>query len=209
MSRYPDLAACGIRYIHLTFHIGGGLEPVESFWESRGLDREHERLLFTGYSRNGKPHTAFLSWARSHEGCCDVWLGLEATRPSKVWPKRPADRYRLTASDLDAFIDLVRGLGVEHGGARARYAFNWDKNLQQILHLPPHAQAVNLALNIVDEKEKIVMTVTYQFRSDEWLVIIEPAGRLAFPGPSGDDVFAQPYETARTLAMTMNQEPPL
>src|SRR6185295_397994 len=146
-------------YMHFSLHVSGALRTINAFWEERGHDPNTEGLLFAGYSRKGKPHTVWLQWRRSHDDCCDVFLGLEARRPSEVCPKRSGDRYRLRETDLLDFINMIRR---DVTGVQARYAFPWDKNLEGLIRLPGRARPTSLTLEVYDEKQQRVMDVTYE-----------------------------------------------
>lgn len=203
MSRYPDLVSCGIRFIHLSFHVGGGLEAIDAFWEQRGHDRSRERLLFAGYSRKGRPHTAYVRWARSHEGCCDVSIGLEDRRPASVWPHRPAKAYRLREIDFDEFIRFVRNLDVPWGGIRAHFAYPWEKDSIMPFKAGAPLELTSFSYDILDEEGQVVMHVKHKKRrAKDWLTIVEPARR--FPFPEGDNFFDQPHATACSLAQSLD-----
>lgn len=205
MPLYPDLSACGIKFMHLSFHVSGGLERIDTFWEERGLDRSKERLLFAGYTRGKKPHTVYVKWARSHEGCSDVSIGLEARPPSHVFPRRPRGSHRLRETDLRDFIDLVRGLGIAYGGMRVHYGYPWRKSLESMLRLPRRLRPRRLTLDVLlDDTKPPVLSATYEKRGDDHLLIIEPAGRLPFPEDA--NIFAQPYQTACLLAESLKPE---
>jgi len=204
MASYPDLTACGIRYMHFSFHAAGGLEEIDAFWEKRGLNRSRERLLFTGYSRQGRRHTAYLQWARSHDGCSDVYLGLDARKPSLVWPHRPQKLYQLRNRDFRDFITLIRELDVSLG-IRARYAYPWGKDMESVPR-PPRARIRSISFDILDDEKNPAVNLTYE-RQDEggWIAVVEPIDR--FPFPEDKNFFLQPYELGCSLAKAIRQEP--
>jgi hypothetical protein len=199
---YPDLNACGIHYMHFSFHVAGGLVEIDAFWEARGLDRTRERLLFAGYSRHGKPHTVYLQWARSHEGCSDVYLGVDARKPSKVWPHRPIKAYRLGAKDFQDFVNLTRKMDVPFG-IRARYAYPWDKEMESVPR-PPHARLKNISFDILDEEQRPAVNLTYERQDSGWIALVEPMER--FPLPNDKSFFSEPYNLGCLLAKTIRQE---
>lgn len=179
------------------FHVAGGLEDIDAFWETRGLDRSRERLLFSGYSRQGRPHTIFLQWSRSHEECSDVYVGIDARRPAAVWPGRKAKDYRLREDDFRAFIEMVRQMTVPWG-IRARYAYPWEgKGLASALRRP-HVRLTSISFDVLDEKQDPAVSVTYEDGGDNWLAIVEPAMR--FPFPETDNFFLLPYQMGCSLA---------
>lgn len=188
--------------MHFSFHVGGGLESIDAFWEERGLDRSRERLLFASYSRQGQRHTAYLQWARSHEGCSDVFLGVEARKPSKVWPYRPLKAYKLRDRDFRDFIRFVRELDVPFG-IRARYAYPWDKEMGSVPR-PPHARLKSISFDILDEEQHPAVNLTYERQETGWIAIVEPVER--FPFPEDKNFFLQPYELGCLLAKTIRQE---
>jgi hypothetical protein len=204
MSSYPDLAACGMSHVQLYFHVAGGLEVIDAFWERHGLDPTRERLLFSGYSRQGRPHTIFLQWSRSHEGCSDVYVGIDARRPSAVWPGRRAKDYRLREVDFHAFIEMIRQMPVPWG-IRARYAYPWGgRGLASALRRP-HVRLTSISFDVLDEKQSPALSVTYEEGDDTWLTIVEPAVR--FPFPEADNFFLLPYQTGCSLAEVIREEP--
>ncbi|HEX4966191.1 MAG TPA: hypothetical protein VF173_35610 [Thermoanaerobaculia bacterium] len=206
MTSYPDLTACNISSMEFSFHVSAGLEQIDAFWEDRGLDRSRERLLFAGYTRQGNPHTAYLQWARSHEGCSDVYLGLDARAPSTVWPGRPSKSYKLREHDFRAFVAMVRKLNV-HLGIRARYAYSSDalgKALGSIPHLAPSIRITSVTFEVLDGAGNPAANVAHERRNDQWLVIVEPIAR--FPFPESEEFFSTPYETGCILARVVRQE---
>lgn len=207
MPLYPDLNACGIAYMQLSFHVGGGLEAIDAFWEQRGHKRGFaERLLFASYTRSGKPHTVWLQWTRSHVTCADVYLGLEARRPANVWPRRPLKTYRLREADLRKFFALIQTEKVPQG-MLARYAYPWDKSLDAMLHLPPNTRATSLSMDVLDENRQPAMNLTYERRGKEWLAVVVPVGRYRFDAePVTDDFFKDPYDVACILGESLRQK---
>ena len=206
MSLYPDLVACGISFMHFSFHVSGGVKEIDGFWKARGFERSLGRLLVAGYSRKGRTHTVWLRWARSHATCCDVLMGLEARRPASVYPRLPVDKHRLRESDFRDFLGLFKRKQVPQG-VIARYAFPWDKSLDPMIHLPPRVKPRSLSLDVFDEKERRVMNVTYERSGAGWLAIVVPAGHLQFlDEPISDSFFKVPYDTACLLATSLIQE---
>lgn len=204
MLSYPDLLACSMNAMRLSFHVSGGLEDIDSFWEERGLDRSRERLLFAPYTRGGQAHTVYLQWARTHEGCCDVILGLDARRSSQVWPLRPEKTYRLRLLDLGAFIEKVREMKLPWG-IRARYSYPSNKDLRSIMRLPlPHTRTISVAFELLDEQQRPEMNVTYKRWKREWFVIVQLL--KAIPFPEGDNFFRAPYETGCLLGKSLTKE---
>jgi hypothetical protein len=203
MRAYPDLLACGITAMRFSFHVSGALKEIDSFWAARGLDRSRERLLFAGYSRGGQPHTVYLRWERSHEGCSDVYLGLDARPPSQVWPNRSTKAYRLRIMDLRDFIKKIRAMEVPYG-VRARYTYPMVKDVEPILRLP-HTRPTSISFDLLDEKQRSVMNVTYKRRYGRWVAIVEPL--RGFPFPEGDNFFQLPYEMGCSLGKSIRKEP--
>jgi hypothetical protein len=190
--------------MRLSFHVSGGLEQIDSFWEARGLDRSRERLLFAPYSRGSQPHTVYLQWSRSHEGCSDVLLGIDARRASQVWPHRSEGTYRLRLVDLRAFIERIREMELPWG-IRARYSYPSTKDLNSIIRLPlPHTRPTSVAFDLLDEEQRPVMNVTYKRWKRKWFVVV--ALIKAFPFPEGDNFFQVPYETGCLLGTTITKE---
>lgn len=219
MPLYPDLTACGISFMHFAFHVGSGLAEIDAFWRQRGVDEKdaQNRVLFASYTRARQPHTVWIQWVRSHDECCDVFLGLEARRPSEVWPKLPNTGSRLREKDLREFLNLLRSLEV-HLGVRSRYGFPWEKSLDSILPLPPHIRPASLVLDVFgpeggtsgNRAQKRVMTVTYQRFGKSWLSIVEPEGRFQIGDTEvTDQFFKVPYETACLLAKSINRLEPI
>ncbi|HZF07703.1 MAG TPA: hypothetical protein VFE33_02835 [Thermoanaerobaculia bacterium] len=89
------------------------------------------------------------------------------------------------------------------GGIRARYAYPWDKGLASLVQLP-HARPVRLSFDVLDEKQKPVMNVTYERGKKDWLAIVEPLTH--YPFPESDDFFDFPYELGCLLAKSIRQE---
>jgi hypothetical protein len=205
MPLYPDLAVRGIEFMRFSLHVSGGLEKIDNFWEQHGLARTRERLLFAGYTRRGQPHTVWLQWARSHEGCCDVYFGLDCHAPSHLWPKHLPQGARLREADFRAFIIFLGTTDVAYGGVKARYGYLWNKNLDAVLRLAPHVRPRILSLDVLDEKNQLVMNVSYEKKGDDWLAIIAPAGRFEFIADPAK-LFKTPYETAGLLATSLSQQ---
>jgi hypothetical protein len=207
MPSYPNLTACGIHYMHFRFHISGGFEDVEAFWEVRGLDPSKERLLFARYYRDKRPHTVSLQWFRSHEECCDVLLGIDAQQPAKVWPRRPLKEHLMQERDLRDFLAFARSKDVPWG-IKARYAYQWPRTIDAAIpRLPSHTRIKSISFEVLDEKDTVAVTLTFKRHDDDSLAIVEPTDR--FPFPEGDDFFAQPFETGCYLARSLKQEPVL
>lgn len=201
MSSYPDLDSFGIRYMRLSFHLGGGIETVDSFWESHGLDHSKERLLFSGYMRKGKPHTVSIRWARSHDTCCDVTIGVEVCGPLVAWPRRQQKDHKLREKDLLEFIELAGTMPVETG-IHAKYAYPRANGWSPFpLSLPPRARLKRVSLEIFDDKGKRAMTLTHEKVGAEWIAIVEPAQR--FPFPTARSFFSEPYEVARSFSKSL------
>lgn len=203
MALYPDLAACGVNYIQFAFHVAGGQAAVDAFWEARHVDSSAKRLLFSSYSRQGVAHTVWLQWARSHEDCCDVLIGLERCHPSELWPKLKASKHRLREKDLRDFFEAVAKLdGL--GRVQARYAFPWNKNIDQLLPLPSQVRPISLTLEILEEAEtkRPAMRVTYERLDDEsWQALVAPVGRFEIKDePVKNTFFKAPYDIACSLA---------
>lgn len=187
-------------------HVARGWEEIEAFWRRHGHEEGEERLLFSRYVRASKPHTVWLRWDRSHRECCDVWIGLEAAQPSQIWAKRSIAAYRLRENVFKEFLSL---LATEFAplGVHARYAFPWDKRLDTMLPLPARVRPKSLALDVYDERDQRVMTVTYERQGDNWLAIVGPVGRFQInKTPVTDEFFKAPYDTACLLATSLLQE---
>jgi hypothetical protein len=209
MALYPDLAACGIRYMHFAFHIGGGLAAIDDFWAKRGVDISSMRVLFAGYTRDRQPHAVWVQWVRSHEECCDVYLGFDLGRPTAVWPRLPAARHRLRENDLREFLEFaakLQGLG----RVQARYAFPSAKNLDTLFPFPAEVRPVSFTLEVLGEGGKPAMHVTYERAGTSWLAIVAPTARFKIADePVRDTFFKAPYETACLLAKSFQgQEQP-
>ena|GEM_PF-3676109 len=201
MRSYPDLVSCGIRAMHFNFHVSGGLEEIDAFWEERGLDRSKERLLFAGYSRNGHPHTVYLNWARSHDECCDVYLGIEARRPSRVWPGRVLKAHRLRESDLREFLKFIRQKDVPWG-IHARYIY--PSPGPAIPARPPsNTRLRSLSFEVLEE-ERTAAILTFGRQGEQWFMIVEPTTR--FPFPKGNNFFREPFETGCALSPPASTE---
>jgi len=206
MPLFPDLNACGIAFMQFSMHAAGGWKEIDDFWAQHGLEEGDERLLFSGYTRNGKPHTVWIRWDRSHRRCCDVWIGLEADLPSRIWPKRSSVTYRLRQSILKDFLSLLAAKFAPLSVA-TRYGFRWDKRLDTMLHLPAGVRPKSLSLEVYDEREQRVMNVTYENDGGNWLAIVAPVGRFQIhDAPVTDDFFKAPYNTACLLAKSLRQE---
>lgn len=205
MALYPDLTACGIHYMHFWFHVTGGYRKIEEFWKKRGLDGSDRALVFAGYSRRGNPHTVSLQWFRTHQGCCDVLLGLDAVKPQKRWPRRKAKEHRLREEDFHAFIDFVRGMKVPNG-LLVQYAFPWNGSLESMVKAPPRTRAVSVTLEVVDDTENPLTSITYQKFNEETLAIVEPIGRFRFlDEPVSEKLFQEPYKLACLLAKSLRK----
>lgn len=195
MSKYPDLASSGIRAMQFSFHVTRGLEAIEAFWEERGLDRSKERLLLAGYTRNGHPHTVYLNWARSHERCCDVNIGIEARRPSQVWPGRQGKSYRLNEEHFRKFIDFVIEQEVPWG-IRARYTYpSPGPIIPARTKESPNFRLKSLSLEVIEDG-RAAAQLTYDRQGMQWFAIVEPTA--GYPFPKGD-FFQEPLEMGRTL----------
>ena len=186
------------------FHVSGGLEDIDAFWEARGLDRSKERFLFAGYSRKQQPHTIYLQWMRSHDECCDVLLGIEARPPAQVWRRRPVGKeHRLKEKDFREFIEFARDQEVPWG-IKARYAYPWSKSFAAGPRLPAKARVKSLSIEILEEKDRVALTLTLERSGATWRAIVEPTAR--FPFPKGKDFFTQPFETRCSLAQSLAPE---
>jgi hypothetical protein len=177
------------------FHVSDGLAAVDAFWEARGLARSREPLLFAGYSRGTHRHTIYLHWAREHDSCVNVYVGIDARTPADVWPRRSAKEHRLLVRDFRNFIAHVRALPI-HGGVRVRYGYPWDEAPPGIVTLP-HARVVSLSVEVLDEKEKPAIKVAYEKRRLGWAIIVEPLS--SYPFPEGADVLQPPYALGCSL----------
>jgi hypothetical protein len=202
MSAYPDLGACAIYFMQFSFHVSGGMSAIDSFWADRGLARSKERLLFAGYSRKGRPHTAYIQWERSHDNCTEIYLGVEAGSPSKVWPHRSAKEHRLRAKDFRDFIRRVRAMSVPWG-ISARYAYERVRGLDSLIRIPG-ARPNSLSFEVLDEKKKPVVRITWERHGEKWLSIVEPLSR--YPFPEGNDFFALPYKMGCSLSNSFQRE---
>jgi hypothetical protein len=90
-------------------------------------------------------------------------------------------------------------------GIRARYSYPSTKDLQSIVRLPvPHTRPTSVAFDLLDEKQRPVMNVTYRRSKREWFVVV--ALIKALPFPDGDDFFQVPYETGCLLGKTITRE---
>ena len=205
MPFYPDLNACGIAFIQFSTHVAGGWEYINAFWAQHGYEEGDERLRFTRYIRKDKPHTAWVRWERSHRECCDVFMGLEADRPSRVWTKRSSVAYRLQENIFKDFLNLLSKSAPL--SVQARYAFPWNKRLDTMIHLPTRVRPKSLTLDVYDERERRVMTVTYEKQGAKWLAIVGPVGRFQINDtPVTDEFFQAPYKTACLLAESLLKE---
>lgn len=205
MPLYPDLAACGIDYIHLSVHLSGGIGKVDDFWETKGVSRSARRTLFATYTRQGRPHAAWLQWTRSDDSCCDIYVGLEARPPSDIWPDLPRETHRLRERDLREFLEYITKLE-DLRRARVRYGFPSSKGLDGLLPPSPTVRATNLTIEVLDEDQKPAMHVTYQRTGDAWSTMIAPTARLAIKGrPVTAAFFKEPYEAACLLAETFRR----
>lgn len=203
MSDYPDLLACGMTFMQFKFHVSDGLASLDAFWVAHGYERSNEPLMFAGYSREGRDHTIYVQWLRSHENCANVYIGIDARRPSQVWPNRNTKAHRLRQRDFRSFIDHVSQMDI-HAGIRARYGYTSEDGLNDIVRLP-NVRTVSLTLELLDEKQKPAMYVTYEKRKVGWVVIVEP--RDSFPFPEGKNFFQQPYELGCSLAPSFVRNP--
>jgi len=205
MPPYPAVYACGVRYIPPSTHHAGGLEEIDAFWEAHGLGRSKELLLFAGYTRKGNPHTIWLQWARSHEACANVWLGLDAARPARVWPQRSDEHYRLHKKPLREFVALLCQRAVPLG-VFTEYAFPREEHLDGVIPLPPTVRTRSIAFDVYDDSGQQMMSVTYERHDAEWLTIVMPAGRTSYPEkPDPHSLFDVPYKTACLLAQSLQQ----
>jgi len=203
MPPYPDLTSCGIHSMRFSFHVSGGLEDIDEFWEKRGLDRSKERLLFKGYSRSDTAHTVYLGWTRSHDTCCDVFLGIEARQTAQVWPRRSLKVHRLRDKDFREFIAFVRQKEVPLG-IRARYTYPSPGPLA-VRRTSPRVLLKSMSVEVRDAERK-ALTLTFERYADQWFITLEPAGR--FPFPDSSDFFAAPFETGCGLASSIITEQP-
>jgi hypothetical protein len=202
MPLYPDLAACGISFMHFAFHLSGGLADVEAFWQKRKMSTSAHRLLFAAYSRQGMPHTVSLQWARSHEKCCDVFIGFDARRPSEVWPRLPRAGHALREKDLREFLETIAKIDGS-GRVQARYGFPWNKGLDAIFPFPVQVRPISITLEVFGVSDKPAMTVTYEKVDGSWIAIVAPTGRFAIKDePVSNTFFKAPYDTACLLAKT-------
>jgi hypothetical protein len=196
MSDYPDLLACGMTFMQFKFHVSDGLASLDAFWEKHGYERSSEPLMFAGYSRDGHDHTVYAQWLRSHDNCANVYVGIDARRPSQVWPNRKTNEHRLRQRDFRSFIDHVSHLDI-YSGIRARYGYPSEEGLKGIVRLP-NVRPVSVTFELLDEKQKPAMYVSYEKRKTGWVVIVEP--RDSFPFPKGKNFFQQPYALGCSLA---------
>jgi hypothetical protein len=107
MSLFPDIAKYGFSQIQFKSHVPGGFEAIRKYLMKMGKEAKGKDIwLYKFYSRNKKPHTAVLSFAKREKGCADIIIGLEAKQNSELGALKSKD-HLMTSKD---FINIFKFL---------------------------------------------------------------------------------------------------
>lgn len=205
MPLFKDLASCGIRFLRFSFHWPGGLEPIDAFWESQGLDRAQERLVFGKYVRNQRTHTVFVEWVRSHAACADVRLVLHSQKPEGLFPRRGKKHLLLTQDSFAKFFNIVRTVEIPWG-IETEYAYPTRPYLGTSRRLDKSVRMTRVSFEAFNDDGDPLTYLDHFHTKGEWLTIIKPARPVQFlKEPVSDKFFDAPYNMACGLAESLGR----